>query len=505
MSQAASRTWLIGAALMTALAVVQRGAGLIAMTVLARVLDTRGLGAYAFTQSTSQTFYGIARLGADLGMHVGLAGVDLHKDKERAARLLGEGFGIFLAVAVFVSLAMSALAQPIASHLFGAADLAPYVYAAAALFAGQTMSQFAYVVFAGLNAFSAYSRVTMLSAVVTMVIVTMGAAWGGSIVAAWGLVGAQAVSVVLLTIWLARLFRMRELAFRPRWPGRTAGSILRLGFPFYAGALFVIPIDFANLAHLSRSGGVETLGDLRVTQALISLAAALPTAIAGPTLTFLTERHALGEGAAGLMLQLKAIWILAISVAIAVAAIWPFAISIAFGPGFEAARTLGVLALTSFLSLMLLSVVQGGLLARAKSGALFWIGAVHAAALAALGWLMIESYGLAGYLIAQGGAAAVGLGLTWLALRLDDASLEMSPWMGWLLAATVVTMVLIGLDVTVEESVSVRILTAATALTVFVLIVLTRVLAQTERRGLWMSASSWAMRIRSAVLPGTGS
>jgi O-antigen/teichoic acid export membrane protein len=503
MSRPAGRAWLIGAAAMTALAVVQRGAGLIAMTVLARVFDTRDLGAYAFTQSTSQTFYGLARLGADAGMHVGLAGLDMRKDKERASQFLGEGFSVFLAIAVSVSIAMAALAHPIASRLFGAWDLTRYVYAAAALFAAQTMSQYAYIAFAGLNAFRAYSRVTMLSAVLTMAIVIVCAFRGGAIAAVWGLVGAQAVAVGMLTLSLARLFKTRGLVFRARRPSGAAGSMLRLGLPFYAGGLLLIPVDFANLAHLSRSVGVESLGDLRVTQALVSLAAALPTAIAGPTVTFLTERHAAGEGAAGLILQLKVIWSLAIAVAIALAAIWPFAIAVAFGSGFEAARTVGVLALTGFFSSMLLTVVQGGLLAQRKSGALFWIGAFHAVTLAALGWALIKSHGLAGYLVAQGGATAVGFVLTFLVLRHDDPSLKIAPWMAWLLGPTVMIVGLIALDTMYEESALVRILAAATAWAVFALILLTRVFAASERRALWMTVRLLAYRLRAAIMPGS--
>jgi hypothetical protein len=58
MSGSPHRRWLSGSIAMAALAAVQRGAGLIIVTVLARVPDPRGLGAYTFTQGSSQTFYG---------------------------------------------------------------------------------------------------------------------------------------------------------------------------------------------------------------------------------------------------------------------------------------------------------------------------------------------------------------------------------------------------------------------------------------------------------------
>lgn len=481
MSAAAHLTWLRGAIAMMALAVVQRGAGLITMTFIARALDTKGLGAFAFTQSTSQTFYGFARVGADAGMHGSLAALDPIKNKSQVEHLLGQGCSVFLSIATLVAVAMMLLAETLANRLFGAAELRPYVYAAAALFAGQTMGQYVYIAFAGLNAFAAYSRITIVTSVVTTGLVVAGALYGGAPAAAWALVAAQGVAVALLAFALARQLNGLGLRFRIRWPARAASSMVRLGFPFYAGGLLLIPVDFANLALLSRSIGVEALGDLRVTQALLSVAAALPTAIAGPTITFLTARHAAGDGAGALLLQLKAIWILALGVGIWLAAIWPNAIDIVFGSGFDTARSVGVLSIVGFVPSMLLAVLQGGLIARQKTSFLIWIGAGHALVLGAFGWLLIKDYGLAGFFVAQGVATATGVLLSYSALRHGDPALRLTEWSGWLMLTTIIVVILIVIQVAIKPNTITGILTAVLTTLIFGLGVLKLVLSATER------------------------
>lgn len=484
------RTWMIGAAAMGALAIVQRGAGLLTMVVLARLIDTRGMGAYAFTQSTSQTFYGLARLGADVGLHVSLAAVNPRTDKAKAEQLLGESLVVFMAMAIGVPMAMAALAAPIAGSLFGAPGLAPFVYAAAALFAAQAMSQYAYAAFAGLNAFAAYSRASVFSIVFTTLAVCAGAYHGGAMGAAWSLAGAQAAAVALMLITLAQVMKASGLVLHPRWPTGAAGMMLKLGLPLYAGGLLAVPVEFANLGLLSRSAGLEALGDLRVTQALMSVASALPTAIAGPSMTLLTEHHAANRGTAALTLQLKAIWIFAVGVAVVLAMLWPYAIDVVFGTGFDSARKVGALAIISFLSSLLFTVAQGGLLARHKPGALFWIGAAHAGTLALLGWLMIERYGLAGFLLAQGATMVIVFGLTWLALWRQDDSLRPGAWMGWMAAASAALFVLLALDTYWQPSPAWRLLAGAALAAALIGIALKRVLDSDESRTLNEAALS---------------
>ncbi|MDP3673060.1 MAG: hypothetical protein Q8R69_25630 [Telluria sp.] len=484
------RTWMIGAAAMSALAVVQRGAGLLTMMLLARLVDTRGLGAYAFTQSTNQTFYGLARLGADVGLHVSLAAVNLKTDKARAEQLLGESLAVFSAMAVCVAFAIMALADPIADRLFGSPGLTPFVYAAAALFAAQAMSQYAYAAFAGLNAFAAYSRASAISVVVTTVAVPLGAYFGGALGAVWTLVAAQAGSVALMSITLSQVMKAAGLALRPRWPGGAAGTILKLGLPLYAGGLLAVPVEFANLGFLSRSAGIEALGDLRVTQALMSVATAIPTAIAGPSMTLLTEHYAANRRSAALLLQLKAIWIFGIAVAIVLATLWPHAIDLVFGTGFESARKVGALAIISFLATLLFTVAQGGLLARQAPGAFFWIGAAQAGLLALLGWLLIERYGLGGLLLAHGMAMVIVFGLVWLVLRRHDPSLRSVAWMGWLVAASATLFVLLACDAYWQFAATWRLLAGVVFAAAFVTAAVTRVFDAGERLNLAAAVSA---------------
>ncbi|MEJ6021312.1 lipopolysaccharide biosynthesis protein [Ramlibacter sp. PS4R-6] len=499
MSTRGGRIWLLGAAAMSVLALVQRASGFAVMFVLSRVLDARGLGAYAFTQSTSQAAYGLARLGLDAGMHVGLAGADPGKDGERMERLLGEGFTVFVAIAAGGAAVLSIFAGPLAARLFDAPQLEPFVHAAAAVFACQAMAQYAYIAFAGLNRFGVHSRVMMVSAALMVAAVSLAAWLGGPLAAAWALAAAQLGSLGLSAAALARVLRECGLAFRPLWPRGAAASMLRVGLPFYAGGLFLVPVDFANLGYLTRTGGVETLADLRVAQALSAVAAALPTAMAGPTITFLTERSAQGEWSSGLRLQLKAIAMLAVATAIVLATIWPGAIGLAFGWSFEAGRTVGVLALAAFIPIALLGVLQGGLLAQGASQALFWTGVLHAGCLAALGWLWVGPLGLAGFLAAQAAAAVIALLATVAVLLHRDRSVLDAPT-AWALATAIAAVVLIAVTAATAAGLDwrVRAFAGVAAAGCFAFVAARRVLTARERPLVRKAVQTLAGRLQAA-------
>lgn len=495
------RKWLIASAAMSILAVIQRGAGLILMIFLARILDARGVGVYAFTQSTSQTFYGFGRLGVDLGMQVSLASLDLKRDREKMEQLLGQSLTIFLAIAVAVGLVMALFAGFIASQIFDATELAPFVLAAAVLFAGQVFSQYAYSVFSGLNSFPIYSRLALVASLMTMVIVIGGAFWGGPVGASWGLAVAQVLTAIYFLIRLARLFKALGIQIQLRLPSGAVAGIFKIGFPFYAGGLFLIPVEFMNMALLSRSLGVAALSDLRITQALMSIASFLPTAIAGPALTFLTERHSVGEGRASFLVQLKVVWLLIIVVAIGLVAVWPFAVRAVFGAGFDVAQAVGVLSVVGLIPTMLLSVMHGSLMARRRSNALFGIGVVHAVVLAFFGWSLIHRYGLAGFLMSQAASALVGVGLTYYTLCAEDASLKPTRWMGWLCAVTVFIVGAISLDIAIDSNQIYRLVAALFILSIFTVIASKCVITDDERRAIFESSFGVLERLRSKFMP----
>ena len=355
---------LRNAAAMLKVGLLQRVLGLIQVMILSRVLEANGLGAFTFVQSTANTFAGMTRLGVDAGVHVELASLKLPEGRERAEIVLGEAVSVFLLVSAVVAAALVVFARPIASGLFAAPELWPYVIVSAALLVSQMFAQLCYVAFAGLHAFTRYSRITMVSSIGWVALSIVGGltygAWGGVI----GLALGQSIGTVMLAAGLLRETAQHGVSLRPRWPGAAARTLLGIGLPFYLSVAAVIPAEFMSLGLLSRSAGIEALGELRVVQSLMSLAAFVPVALAGPIISHLVAAHT-GDGTPDAVhAQLKFNWILGLLMVEGLAVVWGLAIDVVYGGTYPAARSIGVLALAAFVPNMPPSVMTAAVLAR---------------------------------------------------------------------------------------------------------------------------------------------
>ncbi|MEQ1716829.1 MAG: hypothetical protein ABL907_12720, partial [Hyphomicrobium sp.] len=165
-------------------------------------------------------------------------------------------------------------------------------------------------------------------------------------------------------------------------------------------------------------------------------------------ISHLAEHNARIGSSEALHLQLKAVWILALLIAVGLAAVWPFAVDVLFGGQYTLVRSKGALAIASFVPAMILTVLTGGLLASRKSGALLLVGGIQAAILVFAVWLSVDAFGLSGILISQAismGAASITAGVAvWLAL---DRSFPKG-WMLLLALMTAALILLLVLDVT---------------------------------------------------------
>jgi len=118
-------------AAMMKLGALQRICGFFSTSLLARILGQEGFSGLAFTQSSAHTFFGLTRLGADAGVHVGLAhaatpgSAASPGSKDSAQAIVGEGFSFFLLIAGVTSTAVAASAGWISDKLFSAPDLRP--------------------------------------------------------------------------------------------------------------------------------------------------------------------------------------------------------------------------------------------------------------------------------------------------------------------------------------------------------------------------------------------
>ncbi|MER8639783.1 hypothetical protein [Mesorhizobium sp. M1365] len=439
------------------------------------------MGAFAFTQAASQTFYGLSRLGTDAGIHVRLAGVELPVDKRHAEAILGEGLTIFVLIVIVVPLVMILGADWIAQNIFGAPELADFLIAGAAFFVGQTLSQYCYTVYAGLGAFRTYSKITGVTSVIAVFSVTIGGFVFGASGAAWGLVGAQILGTINLAIGLKRLFTHLGLKVTARRPARETIAIFSIGMPFYAAGLLLIPAEFISNGILTQVIGVKGLGDLRVIQTLMSIATVVPISLSGPMISFFADRHGFAEGPGAVLLQLKAIWIGALAMAVCLAGLWPFLVHLLFGNGFGTAQSFGMLALAAFIPTMILTVLTGALFGLRKSAYLFVIGACQASTLGIGAWLLVSEYGLSGLLIAQTVSVSVAALLSFTVFSRQFRPRALRPWMVPMTAMTLVVFALLLGDAYSSESTIVRLAVTFSTLIVCGLVVANMVISREER------------------------
>lgn len=480
---------------MLVVGVLQRGMGLIAITCLARVLDPSGLGAYAFTQSTSQTCYGLARLGADAGLHVGVAQLSLKHDKEKIEELLGEGMTVFVSIAVGGATVLFLLSETIATLIFSAPELKPFILVSAVFFVSQVVSQYCYTSLAGVHAFDVYARVMTSTSILVPAFAVCGALFAGSIGAVWGAASASMVIATALIVKLSMKLAGYGVKARLRWPSRHASALLSLGVPFYAGGLLLIPVDFLSIGLLSQYSGLDALGELRATQAFVSIAMMLPLALSGPLLSHLAASVSVDARSKAMLEQLKAVWVLGLIVVIGLAVLWPFAVGLVFGDAFVLTQTFGVLSLIGVVPMMVVSVLTGALLAARKSLMLLVVGGVQASVLGVAAWLLIAEHGLVGLLAAQAISMMAGALTAALSLNHQAPGGLVQRWMLPLLVMTLVIAAVLILDVAFAEAVVVRISVGAGVLLLLGAVVYSSVVADQERLAIADLAGSIRRRL----------
>lgn len=493
---AVSPRFLLNATAMLGVGLAQRGVGLVLIVVLSRLLGPSGLGTFTFVQSTSNTFAGMSRLGLDAGAHVTLAGLKLPEEKARAEAVLGEGLTLFLLLSAGTALGMVLFANLIASGLFGAPELGPFVITSAALVLSQMLAQYCYTAFAGLQAFQRYSRIIVITSLLTAVAALVGAVLYGPWGCAVGFVLGQVLNLVLLARGLGVETYARGLTMRLRRPSREAYNLLKIGFPFYLSGFLLIPTEFVSLGLLSHSAGIDSLGELRVIQSLIALASIVPAALAGPMTSHLAAAAVGDKDAEPMLAQLKFNWMVSLLLVVSLGAIWPIAIDVIFGATYVEARRIGSLALVVFVPTMLTGVLISALLIQRRSIVLVLAGALQAGSFAMLAWLLIPRFGLGGLLTAQAIGFLVSAGALGIALFRHYGVSMARPWMVVLALLTALIISSLVISITHEPPLALRLAIAGGEL-IAIFVTSFASLAPPEHRRLASLGRQGAARIRS--------
>lgn len=482
---------LLSIVAMLVFSIFRRALGLVSISVLTRVLTPAEVGVYAFTQSTGQTFVGVLRLGALQGLHVmiarRMAGDTPAPD---LGALIGGGAILCSGIAAAGSGLMVLLAGPIAAHVFGQPELAPYVIVAAVFFAGQFLSQAAYVGFAGMGRFVEYTYHATAVGIAVVATTILGALLYGVQGAVWGFAGMTLAGAPIYAFGLLRALRSADIRLRFSPQRDHIRQIFGIGLPFYAAGVFLIPVEYWSQGLVSRFGGLGALADLRVILTLMAVVQMIPQAISGPIISLFSERegHKAGSGAASAFEHMRWLWIFALASGAILAAIWPLAVTILFGIGFPEAARMGQLAIVAFIPTIVGTSLSAGILVGGRTLPLVFVGIVQAAVMIGMALALVERLGLAGFFLAQAGAATTAVVLWFAVLGLQARQRPSMPWIVPLALATLVLWSVLALDAAVAEPVWLRLIFGTIGVSAFVAIIALTALSAAERQTLLENA-----------------
>jgi len=396
---------------------VQRVAGMIVTIILARVLGAANLGAYGVVMSTSNSAYGLVRLGVDGAIHVSTAeGHANAETRQRMQEVLAAGCLLLVLAGTVGGLACGLFGQLLAQTIYGEPGLAVWIRIAGFAVFAQAVSQFFYTTLAGLHRFAAYARVMIASALlnlVTIVPAVLVADLPGAVAA---LVGVQVVTTVMLGAAMRSALRQNGLRLVFRNTVLQSRRLLAFGMPFYLAGLVAIPVVYVLQGLVVRHAGIEEFGYLRVILSLVAIVAFAPTSAAGAMISLFASTRAAGDGqlAVRVVQNLRVILVLALALAAFVTIASPWLIPALFGEAYLPAIAPTSIALITAVLTAANGVVSNALLSARRVTALFMLTALQAAVFFALGLILIPALGLTGYLLAELAAHAAALSVALL-------------------------------------------------------------------------------------------
>ena len=271
--------------------VVTRFAGFITLSLLARLLGPANLGLYSLVQNTVQTGDGLARLGIDAAMHRNGSQYETIGTKA-VGRLFGVGACLMIGSGTLIAICVWVARNALALHWLGEPRVEPWLDLTALIVILTTISNPPWVYLVALHAFRTYSlRTSVVS--IAGAILTLSLAWFFGLAGALGSLGLTALIQAVWGWWLTLpVLREKEIRLRCDRFFSEARSILGFGLPFYASNFLSSFIALPLLGYVSRAGGIEQLGYLRVAQSLSQLVTFLPTAIAPVVISSLSANLA---------------------------------------------------------------------------------------------------------------------------------------------------------------------------------------------------------------------
>lgn len=399
---------------------VQRVLGMVTTIVLARTLGATNFGVYSVVTATSNSAYGLVRLGVDAAIHVHTAeGFGDAATRQRMRELLAAGFLMLVFAGGVGGLGCLVLGERLAVAIYEKPELAVWIRVTGIAVFLQCLSQFFYATLVGLHCFSEYARVMVASAVLSVAAISLGALAAGLTGAVAALIAVQAVTVGWLGIVMRAALRKENLRLAFRNTAAHTKSLLVFGFPFYVSGLISIPVVYVLQGMVVRHAGLEELGYLRAIMAFVAIVAFAPTSAAAAMISMFARTRAQEHGALAVRIvqNVRMILVFALLMAAGVMVLLPWLIPLLFGAQYMPALGAASVALVTAVLTAVSGVVSNALLSARKVVPLFAITALQAIIFLGFGSYFIPALGLTGYLTAELLGYLAALLVTLLATR----------------------------------------------------------------------------------------
>ena len=385
-------------------ATMRRLLGMLSTVVLARVLGVTSFGAYSVLINTASSAYGMVRLGVDASIQVHTAESDQGKNsRQDKGNMLGAGLLLLLGSGVIAAVVTLLLSGWLAKTLYGQPELARWMIFAAGLVLLQCVSQFCFAMLAGLHQFVAYSRIMVLSAVLSTLVVSIGAYSFGIRGALAGMLGAQAATVLLLARSARDGLDARGILLRLGDVKQWIYRHLRLGFPFYAAGLLSVPAGLYVQGMLSRHAGLEALGNLRAITAILTLISFIPTSVASATLSLLTGSSTSDYSSfiQQSLFHIKYVWVFALFSGLGVFLVLPLIVKLLFGKAYMGAVAPASYAILTTIISCVLVFASSMILSRRRVGLILAMTSCQVTVFAGVASILIPKMALSGYFAAE--------------------------------------------------------------------------------------------------------
>jgi O-antigen/teichoic acid export membrane protein len=383
-------------------AISTRLAGLITLPFLARSLDPAGLGIYNLLSNTISSIDSLSRMGVDAAMSRNGAQYASH-GKEATGRLFGVGSLLIIGAGAIAAVLTWKFQYEIANNWLGEPKIIPWMgmLSLTVIFTELSIPSWFYLI--ALQEFKLFSLRTTLVSLASVALTLCLTLLFGLPGAIWSLACVAFVQFIMGLMLTFPILNKYEINLRCDKFISEATSIFKFGLPFYFSNFLSSFVALPLLGYVSKSGGIEQLGYLRVAQSLSQLISFLPSAIAPVLISSLSANMLASteEYQRLKSLHLRILWLFMLLTSTAIVFNLAWLIRLLFGPSYQEAILLAqftiwmamVSSLSSMMAQYMLSIGNTH-----KIGVIQTIGLLINVILAIF---LIPSYSSAGLLIAQ--------------------------------------------------------------------------------------------------------